>query len=122
LPEFHANGLSPRAYAGLWVLCRRASVSYDKARHHGCGVQDQGLREKHHARSLTFICTLIAASVGLAGTDPHDNWQIRPGVCRGRQAMEPMSENTVNAALRTMGYDTKVDTADTAFAPWRVAR
>jgi len=35
---------------------------------------------------------------------------------------KPMSENTVNAALRTMGYDTKWTSAATAFAPWRVAR
>lgn len=35
---------------------------------------------------------------------------------------KPLSENTVNAALRTLGYDTKWTSAATAFAPWRVAR
>ena len=47
MPEFHANGLSPRAYAGLWVLYRHATGSYDKARR-----IDVAFRIKNYVRSI----------------------------------------------------------------------
>jgi len=37
------------------------------------------------------------------------------------RAWKPMSENTVNKALRTMGYDTKTRFVVTDFAQWPVA-
>lgn len=35
------------------------------------------------------------------------------------RSWKPMSENTVNSALRNMGYDTKTKSAGMASGPWR---
>lgn len=55
-------------------------------------------------------CTLIPASGDLAGADPQDHRQIRLGIFSGdTKPWKPMSENTVDAALRSMGHDTTAD-------------
>lgn len=66
-------------------------------------------------------CTLIPATDDLAGHIHKITGKFDLVSAGDAKPWKAISESTVNAALRTMGYDTKVDICATAFAPWRVA-
>ena len=88
--------------SGLWVIPEQREV-IEKIKHSGRGAK---MRRKHYVPLCKQALAILEELKNLTYDVSGDNGFIFTGCY---DALKPMSENTINKALRKMGYDTKKD-------------